>query len=44
MLDQMLEDRDANLDDLKMHLLCAQHKMKAYTDLSDIKKHLRLEI
>uniref|UniRef100_A0A803PRN4 Uncharacterized protein n=1 Tax=Cannabis sativa TaxID=3483 RepID=A0A803PRN4_CANSA len=32
-VDQLLEERDAFLDDLKMHLLRAQHKMKKTTDL-----------
>ncbi|XP_060965128.1 transposon Tf2-1 polyprotein [Cannabis sativa] len=31
-VDQMLEDRDSFLDDLKMHLLRAQHRMKTTAD------------
>ncbi|TXG60193.1 hypothetical protein EZV62_014766 [Acer yangbiense] len=31
-VDNLLEDRDAILDELRMHLLCAQQKMKMYAD------------
>ena len=33
-VDQQLEDRDAILDDLRMHLLRSQQKMKVYADAS----------
>lgn len=32
LVDQLLEDTDAILDDLRMHLLQAQQKMKHYAD------------
>ena len=31
-VDQLLEDRDAIIDDLRMHLLRAQQKMKVHAD------------
>ncbi|XP_060963318.1 uncharacterized protein LOC133032814 [Cannabis sativa] len=41
-LEQYLEGRDGFLDDLKMHLLCAQHKMKAAADSS--RRHVEFAV
>uniref|UniRef100_A0A803PI17 Integrase catalytic domain-containing protein n=1 Tax=Cannabis sativa TaxID=3483 RepID=A0A803PI17_CANSA len=41
-LEQYLEERDGFLDDLKMHLLHAQHKMKAAADSS--RRHVEFAV